>query len=1051
MANNTRDSLAVIDISNPADPVFLSEELGTTPGTTLDAAISVFVSGNYAYVANFAHDSLAVIDIGGSTISNLAVGTAKVGNLSVDAFAQFGQGAYFAGGLGVQGGIYANQGGTFMRMGTTTPLASTTLAWGNSPVPPALSALTIDAAAAGVSDVFSLSHFATSSSASGIGTGILFNASTFCSFGCGTATTTATSTARIASILTGVSTSSPTSVLAFSTKNTTGSLTEWMRLSENGYLGIGTTSPWAQLSINPNGITGPAFVIGSSTATKFIVDNAGNVGIGTTSPYAKLSVAGSIVGQNFIATSTTATSTISGGLSVGTTNSSAQLTVQNTSSSGASLAFQTLTSAGVNLLSISENGVLTSGLSALFGAVNVNSGTTLSSTNNSAAIPLQITTIASGQTADILQISGMTQTGRILTIDKNGYIGIGTSTSFASLQIATTTGKNLVLTDSGAGANLKHWLFSSMGGNLYVGTTTDAYATSTPSALTILNNGNIGIGSTTPGSLLSLGDTTNYINFVNTGTSTISNNLHVKGTLRAAVSYVGDLVFSNGFRFVEGDANDPIQTLNLQNQFGSTTISVGDNGYVGIGTTTPNHILTVAGDIGATGFVNTSTRNAKADIAYATASSTEDRFNQLVNLKVATYHYKIEDQSGPLRLGLITEDVQTIAPEILSPDGNGIDLYKLATFTLVGVQALAAKVDAEHMRVTALEERVIALESGAVSTSSGTPIISTTSLASAFEGFGVLIQKGIAQFNTLVFRQLVASKDADGTSSAGSVQILTGNTVAQINNSLVVPSTKIFVTFNSQINGSWWVSDKATGSFRVVLSAPQVADVSFDYFLVQTEGQIATSTPNTVPSVMQSNGPDTVAPVITLIGDNPMYMSIGAPFVEPGVNSIDAVDGSTSYITYVDGVQQVADASSIDTSIQTNHIITYSATDKAGNSSTRMRSVIVGSSEGAVNVGAASSTVGGSSDTTPPVVTLSGAASVQIVVGGIFIDSGATATDNVDSTVVVNTAGTVDTLTAGLYTLTYSATDAAGNVASVSRVVTVAAAASGTATSTPSI
>lgn len=43
---------------------------------------------------------------------------------------------------------------------------------------------------------------------------------------------------------------------------------------------------------------------------------AGNVGIGTTSPYAMLSVAGQVVGQNFVATSTAATSTFAGNLAV---------------------------------------------------------------------------------------------------------------------------------------------------------------------------------------------------------------------------------------------------------------------------------------------------------------------------------------------------------------------------------------------------------------------------------------------------------------------------------------------------------------------------------------------------------------------------------------------------------------------------------------------------------------------------------------------------------------------------------------------------------------
>lgn len=45
--------------------------------------------------------------------------------------------------------------------------------------------------------------------------------------------------------------------------------------------------------------------------------NTGNVGIGTSSPYAKLSVTGNVVANNFTATSTTATSTFSGGVQFG--------------------------------------------------------------------------------------------------------------------------------------------------------------------------------------------------------------------------------------------------------------------------------------------------------------------------------------------------------------------------------------------------------------------------------------------------------------------------------------------------------------------------------------------------------------------------------------------------------------------------------------------------------------------------------------------------------------------------------------------------------------
>lgn len=60
--------------------------------------------------------------------------------------------------------------------------------------------------------------------------------------------------------------------------------TEMMGVTSSG-VRIGTTSPWGYVSINPPAHgTGPNFVVGSSTATNFVITNAGNIGINTANP-----------------------------------------------------------------------------------------------------------------------------------------------------------------------------------------------------------------------------------------------------------------------------------------------------------------------------------------------------------------------------------------------------------------------------------------------------------------------------------------------------------------------------------------------------------------------------------------------------------------------------------------------------------------------------------------------------------------------------------------------------------------------------------------------
>ena len=85
---------------------------------------------------------------------------------------------------------------------------------------------------------------------------------------------------------------------------------------------------------------------------------------------------------------------------------------------------------------------------------------------------------------------------------------------------------------------------------------------------------------------------------------------------------------------------------------------------------------------------------------------------------------------------------------------------------------------------------------------------------------------------------------------------------------------------------------------------------------------------------------------------------------------------------------------------------------------------------------------GGLADTTAPVITLTGASTINLDVGDTYTELGATALDNIDGDITANivTTGTVNTAIAGNYTKFYNVSDAALNPAiQVTRNIIVSA------------
>ncbi len=75
-------------------------------------------------------------------------------------------------------------------------------------------------------------------------------------------------------------------------------------------------------------------------------------------------------------------------------------------------------------------------------------------------------------------------------------------------------------------------------------------------------------------------------------------------------------------------------------------------------------------------------------------------------------------------------------------------------------------------------------------------------------------------------------------------------------------------------------------------------------------------------------------------------------------------------------------------------------------------------------------------DINAPFVTLNGS-DKTISLQGTYVEEGATARDDKDGVLTPTVSGSVDTKHAGAYTLTYSATDAAGNTGTAKRTVIV--------------
>mgnify|MGYP000007865892 CR=1 FL=1 len=116
---------------------------------------------------------------------------------------------------------------------------------------------------------------------------------------------------------------------------------------------------------------------------------------------------------------------------------------------------------------------------------------------------------------------------------------------------------------------------------------------------------------------------------------------------------------------------------------------------------------------------------------------------------------------------------------------------------------------------------------------------------------------------------------------------------------------------------------------------------------------------------------DATAPVITLLGADPVNIELGNAYIDAGATAADNID--------LDITANVNVVSTVNTGVVGIYSVTDDVSDAAGNAATQV-----------------TQTVNVTADATAPVSPLLGADPVNIELGNAYIDAGATAAEDID-------------------------------------------------------
>ncbi|MDB4992276.1 MAG: hypothetical protein JWL75_521, partial [Parcubacteria group bacterium] len=751
----------------------------------------------------------------------------------------------------------------------------------------------------------------------------------------------ASSSAQIVSINSSHTATKISGILSFQTNNA-GSLTEKMRITAAGLVGIATNAPGSYLTINP---ATPAAGTANLNATQLVQIVGGAGGDNTANTGTVFAGNGGAIVINSGA----------GGSITGTPTSGFGGTGGNISFiAGAGGAGGGTTPFGGSAGTISFTaGAAASNAGAVGGDVTIGGGSASLSTAFAGSVYIAggnaSTNAATGNVILGVSISGGTPRGRV---------GVGTTTPWALFSIDPETT------------------------NLAGGTPEFVIGSSSATHLIVTQAGKVGIGTTSPAAQLTTTGTVQFANYGSAGatvTTDANGNLSVSSDER-----LKDINGSFNRGLAEIEQLSPIlyhwnatSGLDQKGQYAGFSaqnvksvipeaVATDSRGYLTLAdrpiiAASVNAIKELAGrtDTLATSSASftaqlqtlntafaqnqtnlalphalTATTLTAESLSIAQGISSGSLTAQSVNAAgtISAARYTVPAEANVFTFGSST--MSTVLPQEALTDNGSVDIYKLASYGVARVQALAERTDLLSIKIDDIESRLAAIEVLTGSSSTDPVNIVGTTLTNILSSLGVVMKDGLAMFNNLITHQLTLVGGTDGTASTGSVTMPSGSTSIVVTNALVHPSSKIFLTFTSSVDGSWYLSEKKEGSFTVMLSKPQTSDTAFDYFLIQTDphaqvaaagqaNQPATPPPGsseattTPPTVSQDGGP-----TVSLVGDAAAQVVQGGAWTDPGATAAAA-----------DGTSLTADivvTGTVDVQTPGLYTITYRATDAGG-------------------------------------------------------------------------------------------------------------------------